>query len=198
MRSMSALEAKEWCSSAGLRLALDATLRYKRAATSKFFVAGPEEHRRIVLLTRSLLLFRAESDFAGGLVWLRRWDIGVPEMVRAGWLILENIRRAHGDSRPLELAPAQLFRSDESVELQCFLIQVIAFGWVAEFVPSSGQFFAHFKDNRQICFESDSQETQRDLRKHFEGWSPTDEDPMVAKLETLAKSRRAGRRVAAP
>jgi|HubBroStandDraft_6_1064221.scaffolds.fasta_scaffold273013_1 hypothetical protein len=193
MQSLSAHEAKQWCLSAGLKLAPDGRLRYKRATTDRFFLGEPEEHRRIVLLARSLSLFRNEADFAGGLLWLRRWNIGAPEMVRAGWLILENIRRAHGDSRSLELAPAQLFRSDESAELQCFLIQVIAFGWVVEFVPSSGQFFAHFKDNGQICVESDSQDTQRELRKYLEGWSLTNEDPMVAQIATLAKRRRAKR-----
>ncbi|HEY6128262.1 MAG TPA: hypothetical protein VIW23_08785 [Candidatus Acidoferrum sp.] len=191
MRSMTSDEARKWCSQDAVRLSLtrDEVLRYKSAGKHKLFVTAPQEHRRIIVLARTILLFRGEADFSGGLLWLRRWDIGSPQLVRVGWRILEDIRRAHGESRSLEVAPAQLFRDDELVELHAFLVQAIAFGWVADFIPSTGGFFAHFKDNRQVCLFADSSETLKEMRTSFRDWKPTDQDPMVAKMELIRKAR---------
>lgn len=187
MKAMTVEEAKSWCRSAGLNLTEEDSLYYKPLAESRFFVSAPEEFRRILPFTRGMLTFRGEAAFSGGLVWLRRWEIGVPQFVRVGWQIIEAIRRAHGDPRSLELAPAQVFRDDEFSDLQAFLVQVTGFGWVAEFVPSAGRFFAHFKDNRQVCFTSESIDSLNELRTHLSQWNPTDDDPVVRRLIEMEK-----------
>jgi hypothetical protein len=196
MKVLTTTEARQWCSQAELVMTRDFSLRYKGAAQNKFFITAPEEHRKIVVLARAMLMFREEANFSGGLLWLQRWDIGSPQLVRVGWRILEDIRRAHGELRSLEAAPAQSFRDDELVELHAFLVQAIAFGWVTDFVPSARGFFLHFKDNRQICVAAESPETLRELRIHFQQWHPTDEDPMVLRRrafeKTVGKARRAG------
>jgi len=188
---MTSDEARKWCSQGaiGLTLTRNDTLRYRSPGEHKFFVTAPEEHRDIVFLARHILSFRGEAVFGGGLLWLRRWDIGSPQLVRVGWRILEDIRRAHGESRSLEVAPAQLFRDDEFVELHAFLVQTIAFGWVADYIPSSGGFFAHFKDNRQVRLSAESLETSKEMRSSFHEWNPTHEDPMVAKMALMRKAR---------
>jgi hypothetical protein len=196
MKTLTATEARRWCSQAEVIMTRDSTLRYKNAAEYKFFITAPEEHREIVFLARAMVTFRGEVDFCGGLLWLQRWDIGSPQLVRVGWRILEGIRRAHGELHSLEAAPAQLFRDDELVELHAFLIQVIAFGWVSDFIPSAGGFFLHFKDNLQICVTAKSPETLKELRTYFQQWHPTDEDPMVLKLKSFEKTVGKGGRVA--
>src|SRR5438874_504187 len=105
MRSMTTDEARKWCSqeAVGLTLTRDDVLRYK-SGEHKFFVTAPEEHRDILFLARHILSFRGEGAFDGGLLWFRRWDIGSPQLVRVGWKILEDIRRAHGEFRSLEVA----------------------------------------------------------------------------------------------
>jgi hypothetical protein len=178
------------CSQNGLVMKNDSRLRYKGVEESAFFITAPEEHRGILFLARSVTTFREEADFNGGLIWLRRWDIGSPQLVRPGWSILENIRRAHGDDRPLEVAPAQLFRQDELVELNAFLIQAIAFGWIADYVPSTRNFFLHLRDNRQICVTTKSDETSNELRKYLQQWHPTDEDPMLKKMASIKRAMR--------
>jgi hypothetical protein len=192
MKAMTTDEAKKWCSNeaTGLRLTHDGVLSYRRPGEHRFFITAPEEHREIVVLTRHILVFRGEENFSGGLLWLHRWDIGSPQLVRVGWRILEDIRRAHGELQSLETAPAQLFREDEIVELHAFLIQAIAFGWLADFIPCSTGSFLHFKTNRQICFTAESAETLRELRTAFQEWNPTDEDPMVAKMASIERSRK--------
>jgi len=195
MKVMAFEEAKKWCSQVGLRLARDGDLRYPRSPEHRFFVLAPEEFREIMIFTRAMLVFRSESLFCGGLLWLRRWDIGSPQMVRVGWRIIEDIRRVHGGPQSLEVAPAQLFRDDEFVDLHAFLAQVVGFGWIADFVPSTGNFFLHFKDNRQVCFTAKSADVLNELRVDFGHWNPTDEDPMVKRMAELEREG-ARRRIA--
>jgi hypothetical protein len=190
MRAITNEEARKWCSHAGLTITSGHFLRYKHPRQNRFFITAPQEHREIVILARAMMIFRGEANFSGGLLWLQRWDIGSPQLVWPGWRILEDIRRAHGEPRSLESAPAQLFRDDELVGLHAFLVQVIAFGWVADFVPSSGRFFLHFKDNRQVCCTAESADTLKELRETFQRWNPTVEDPMVTKMISMQKRRR--------
>src|ERR1051326_7494254 len=108
MRSMTSDGARKWCSQDAVRLSLtrDEVLGYKSAGKHKLFVTAPQEHRGIIVLARTILLFRGEADFTGGLLWLRRWYIGSPQLVRVGWRILEEMRRGNAESRSLEVAPA--------------------------------------------------------------------------------------------
>jgi hypothetical protein len=191
MKAMNSTEAGQWCSEVGLVMQ-EYALRFETPGEHKFFVEAPEEHRMIAALAYHILAFRDEVSFSGGLLWLQRWDIGSPQLVRPGWRILEDIRRAHGEFRSLEAAPVQFFRDDEFVELHAFLIQVMGFGWVTDYVPGAGRFFLHFKDNRQIRITADSQQILKELRTAFQKWNPTDEDPMVEKLRSMEKSREIG------
>jgi hypothetical protein len=197
MLAMTKKEAQRWCTQepTGLRLTVDDELRYRKQTQHRFFIKAPEEHRKINFLALQILAFRGEGYFGGGMLWLRRWSIGSPQLVRTGWLILEGVRRSRGELRSLDMAPAQFFREDEFVVLQAFLIQTIAYGWVADFVPCSGRFFLHFKDNRQICFTAESAGTLKELRAEFQSWNPTNGDPMLVKMKSFRKERaRRGRK----
>lgn len=191
MKGLITVEAREWCSQAavGLRVSRDGLLRYGQPKEHSFFIQAPEAHRLIAALSYQILTFRNEVSFSGGLLWLKRWDIGSPQLVRPGWLIVESIRRAHGELRSLEAAQAQIFREDELVELHACLIQAIAFGWVSDYVPFAGRFFLHFKDNRQICFMAESPVTMKELHTSFLRWNPTNRDPMVEKMASIERSR---------
>jgi hypothetical protein len=190
MKAMTDEEVRKWCPRAGLKAMRYDILRYKQKKEHKFFITAPEEHREILFLARIILIFRDEAQFSGGLLWLQQWNIGSPPVVWSGWRILENMRRAHGDLRSLEIAPAQSFREDEIVELHVFLVQVIAFGWRADYIPFFGEFFLHFKPNRQICVTAKSPETLKELRAHFQQWNPTDEDPILVKMAAIEKARK--------
>ena len=194
MKVMTYDEARSWCRGAEVELTSDGDLRYPGQSEHKFFVLAPEEFRRIMALTGTIVSFRGEAVFSGGLIWLRRWDIGTSRLARVGWRVIEDVRRAHGDSRSLEVAPAQLFRDDEISELHAFLMLIICFGWVAEFVPAASRdFFIHFKDNRQLCFTAGSAALLEELRVALSEWNPTRQDPMVKRLTELQRARRRNR-----
>lgn len=78
------------------------------------------------------------------------------------------------------------------MQLHAFLIEVVASGWVADFVPSAGGFFLRFKDNRQIRCVAQSAETSKERRAAFKPWKPTDEDPMVVKMRSMQKAEKVG------
>jgi hypothetical protein len=193
MKALTNEEARKWCSRVGPKMAKDGLLSYQGLRAHAFYLQAPEEFREIVVIARAMLTFRGEADFSGGMLWLRRWDIGSPQLVRVGWRILERMRGAQGESRPLEVAPAAIFRDDELVDLHSYLLQVIGFGWVADFVRPTGDFFLHFKNNRQVCFTADSTTTLKELRAAFSAWNPTEEDPMVVKMRAIEKARRSNR-----
>jgi hypothetical protein len=98
-------------------------------------------------------------------------------MVRPGWKILEGMRRAQGDLRSLDIAPAQAFRHDELVELHAWLIQVMAYGWFAYFVPSIGDYYVLFTTTGRILFTAKSSETLDTLFSGLKSWGPTKENP---------------------
>jgi hypothetical protein len=195
MKAITSAEARKWCSqkTVGLRVGRFDSLRYKQSQEYMFFITAPEEHRMITAFAYHILNGRGEHPFSGGLLWLQRWDIGSPGMVRPGWLIVENIRWTHGELRSLEVAPAQFFRDDELVELHAFLNQTIAFGWVTDYIPCAGHFFIHFKDNRQVCFTAESAVTLEELRAEFQRWKPTDKNPIVERIISIEKSRKQAR-----
>ena len=179
----------------GLRVTRDGILRYKRSGEYRFFITAPEEHRLILVLARALLCFRGEANFSGGFLWLRRWIIGSPPGVFSGWLILESIRRAHGELRSLEVADAQYFRDDELVEAHVFLIQTIAYGWVADFVPLPDVFSFTSKTIGRSVSRPNPRIHWKELRTAFQRWNPTDEDPMVIKMRSMERMRkRAGQK----
>src|SRR5690242_18940910 len=93
-----------------------------------------------------------------------QWDEGVCEFVRPGSRIIEDMRRAHGDLRTMDIAPAQLFRRDEFVELHVFLIQVMAYGWRAYFVPSTSDYFLDLRISEKFLCKAKSPEKLEELR----------------------------------
>lgn len=136
-------------------------------------VQVPPEHRRVVALAHDILMLSAPSMFEGGLVWLGMWYVGVSEFVRPGWRIIEDMRRAHGDMRSLDIAPAQLFRHDEFVELHAFLIQVMAFGWGAYLVPAVGHYFLDFRTSERFFCKAESPEKLEKLYSALQTWEPS-------------------------
>ena len=187
MKGLTSEQALYWIKNAGLSMNEERVLGYDNATEQRFFIAAPAGFRDILMLSRALAIFGGEAGFSGGLLWLERWDIGSPQMVRVGWQIMEDLRRARGDMQSLDLAPAQYFRDDELVPLQIFLLTVIGLGLVADFVPASRHLFVHFKDDGQICFTTNEADTFKELRTFFNRWNPTDEDPMVVRLREFER-----------
>ena len=177
MQSMTIEESRSWCcqDATSLKLTSEDTLYYQNEEEPSFMVKAPLEDRRLAALTHDILMLSDPSMFDGGFVWLRQWKVGVSELARPGWRIIEAIRRAHGDPRSLDIAPGQLFRHDEFVELHAFLIQIMAYGWGAYFVPSFGDYLLHFRTSDKFFCKARSAEKLAELYSALKPWKPSKE-----------------------
>jgi hypothetical protein len=82
------------------------------------------------------------------------------------------VRRANGDMRSLDLAPAQVFRDDESLDLQVFLLTVFGNGWSGCFVPNGTDFIVEFRSSHRLFFYCESSDTLNRLYTDFKEFNP--------------------------
>lgn len=184
MQSQTAKEARWWCTQGGesdLKVSRQDVLSYGKRREHTFRVKNQPEHRSMVSLSYHLLKIQSERGFSGGLIWFHMWHAGSPEWVKPGWRIIEDMRRAHGDLRSLDVAPAQVFRDDEFVELHAFLIQMMAFGWSGYYVPSAEDFFLDFRTSERFFCVAKSAEMLNALYSSLKSWKPAKEVPRFPK-----------------
>jgi len=111
--------------------------------------------------------------FSGGLVWIRRIRIAVPEMEAVVLRALERFRVGYGENRSLETARAHFFRNDEAADCSAVLLLVLLAEWDAYFVHPSGDWVAFIDHDDHITVTAKSAEIAEDLRGSLERWGPT-------------------------
>jgi hypothetical protein len=193
MQSQTTKEARWWCTQGGksdLKVSRQDVVSYGKRKEHTFRIKNPPEHRNIVALVHQILSIQSERGFSGGLVWFRMWYVGSPELTKPGWRILEDIRRAHGDLRTLDIAPAQVFREDEFVELHAFLIQTMAYGWSGYYLPSAEDFFLDFRTSERFFCVAKSPERLSALYGSLKSWSPAREVPRFPKALSKREAAR--------
>lgn len=184
MQSQTVKEARWWCTQGGksdMKISRQDVLSYGKRIEHTFRVKNPSEHRRIVALVLDILSIQRKRGFSGGLIWFHMWYVGSPELAKPGWRIIEDIRRAHGDLRSLDIAPGQLFRDDEFVELHAFLIQMMAYGWSGYYLPSTEDFFLDFRTSERFFCVAKSAERLDELHSKLKSWNPMKQVPRFPK-----------------
>ena len=94
-----------------------------------------EPHQLVHLACVLAHLSYEEGHFAGAEFWITQSGIWNKQEEAVGFKTLERMRQGYGENRPLESAPAHLFRSDEFVESVSFLLQPMLIGWDAYYIP---------------------------------------------------------------
>jgi hypothetical protein len=100
------------------------------------------------------------------------WDVGAEYLRPLGRKIIENQRRANGDTRSLDLAPAQFLGEDESLDLQVFLMTVLGNGWSGCFVPDGANFVVEFRSSHRLFFYCESEAALNRLKLELEVFEP--------------------------
>ena len=174
MRSASSDEARLYCNQdEGARKTDDAcSVYFDVPEEHSFFIKSPAEYRRLAFLCQRLIDGVYGDNFPGGLVWLHQWDVGADYLTPLGRRIIEDMRRANGDMRPLDLAPAQIFRQDERLDLQLFLMTVLGNGWSGYFVPAIGDFVVEFRSSHRLFFYCESKAALTRLRGDLNAFQP--------------------------
>jgi hypothetical protein len=123
------------------------SLRYPNPEANCIELRFPDSPRGAVYhtwLASRLGIIDHEPQFSGALLWITLSSIGSPGLVQTGWKLIEKMRQGFGENRSLQTASGHVFRSDELVELNAFLLPCYIFGWDAYVVPSnSSDFFVH-------------------------------------------------------
>jgi hypothetical protein len=174
MKSLTLDEARHYCKESAYNLGISkaGTLFYKRSKLPGFFVKAPLEMRQIIIFVTTVISATKGPKFAGGLVWFTRLDVGVIDSASLGWKVIEDIRRANGDHRSLDVASAQQFRSTEETELIVFLLQAVAFGWAGYFLPAGFDCFVNFRSSERWFFHSSLRENLDAMYSALEPWNP--------------------------
>ncbi len=86
--------------------------------------------------------------------------------------MLEQMRAAHYEHKPLIEKPGQLFDSSESIALQSFLIIPVLFSWDAYLAPQNGEYFVFNSHDESVYVVSGSQQTHERLFADLQTWGP--------------------------
>ena len=142
-----------------------------------FEISVPLNFLERVSLSYSLLSFPGEDTFQGGIVWFKEWNIGPSYIERAGWKVVEQMRRGYGQIASLENAPGQRFRRDEFVDAQAFLLQAMSFEWDVFFVPALADHYI-FVSHTQVayCVAHDAK-LLGELCSYLNPWGPRNDLP---------------------
>lgn len=174
MRTFTDKEAMEWCKQWPLELEFDnhGLLCPPKGGHTYRVDISRMAWRDLLSTARSVAFLGCSTSqaFSGGLVWIRRTGIAVPEMENVVVRALERFRMGYGENRPLESARAHLFRSDESSECSAALLLVLLAEWDAYFVHPSGDWVAFIDNDNHITVTAKSPETANDLKGSLESW----------------------------
>lgn len=134
----------------------------------------PETPGRVPYLTRVLSLLHTDTEelFHGALLWLTLWDIGSPQLEKVGWKLVEKLRLAFGETRPIGVAPGHWFRSDELVELNTFLLPCFVFGWDAYLAPSGQDYFVHISHDEFWIVVTKTAAVHKELLEQLKSLDP--------------------------
>ena len=169
MQLMTNDEARDYCQKFPdpLRIADDDSIYFDVDEQPSFLVQSPMEFRGIGFLADAL----SSASPNGGFLWLHLM-YGAKPLVNASFEIIDNMRRAHGDDRPLRIAPAQTFEAREQLQLQIALMQVIGNGWNGYFIPADHSFLIDFRSSHRFFCHGRSKEQLTELSTLLEPWNP--------------------------
>ncbi len=177
MKTLTNTEAIEWCKQWPSQIEFDDEgLLLARSGGHTYRVDLSKMRWRELLPTARSVAFlgcHAVEAFSGGLVWIRRTRIAVPEMEEVVLRTLERLRLGYGEHRSVETAAAHLFRKDESAEFAGVLLLILLAEWDAYVVHSSGDWVAFIDNDDHITVTAWSADIAEDLRESLEQWGPT-------------------------
>jgi len=177
METLTDKEAMNWCKQWPLQLefGVDGLLRVPSKGHTYVVDLSKMSWRDLLPTARALAFLgcHVAEAFSGGLVWIRRTGIAVPEMEAVVVSALERFRRGFGENRSLETARAHLFRKDESNEFSAVLLFVLLAEWDAYVVHPSGEWVAFISNDDRITVTARSAEVADDLKESMETWGPT-------------------------
>jgi len=97
-------------------------------------------------------IFDDRFNRSGFILQLTEWTLGSSEYDQVGWKAVDLMRRAFGESRPMEVAPVHIMRFDELLETRALMMQVLLNSWSAIVAAIPVNYFFDFdEDGVRVC-----------------------------------------------
>jgi len=157
----------------GLNIAEDGRgLYYDTPEANCIELKFPEKPMQVPYFTRVLSLLNTESEehFNGALLWITLSTIGSPQLEKIGWKLVEKMRLAFGETRPLGVAP-------EFVELNAFLLPCFIFGWDAYLAPSGKDYFVHISHDEFWMVVTKTTAAHKEVMEQLKSFDPQPPHP---------------------
>lgn len=175
MKALTKEQVESWCKTRSVAVTSDNYLYFPESRRC-IAIELPEKPYELVALANALLPYSAAVPFQGALLWVRQWGVWNELVERAGFRVLEMMRRLQGDTRPPEEAPGYLFDAHELVDLQVCLIQPLLIGWDAFMVPESGDYVVATSHDETTSVLARTPQIYESMLAELQPWNPR-EDP---------------------
>ena len=173
MQFLTQPETCEWLAKTPLTVRVQRNdLSFTAAPSFCFKLDLPTKIYRVSNFVNYLLPYEQGSLSCRSLLWFTDWGMWNEIHERAGMFMLEQMRAAHGEHKPLIEKPGQLFDSSEALALQSFLILPVLFSWDAYLAPESGEYFVFNSHDESVYVVSGTQRTHERLFEDLQIWNP--------------------------
>jgi hypothetical protein len=151
-------------------------LSFPKGPTFCFRLELPAKIYRVSNFVNFLIPYEQGNPACRSLLLFTDWGMWNEIHERAGMFILEQMRAAHGEHKPLIQKPGQLFDISEAIALQSFLILPVLFSWDAYFAPESGEYFVFISHDESVKVVSGTLRVHQKLIEGLRTWDPKESE----------------------
>lgn len=173
MLYLTPLDASGWCATRGVWTRGDtpsSKLAIGNGLSQRFRFEPPIDPAGRVALANAIavprVLSTGDETFAGGLVWLRDWDIWSNTVERVGLELLRSVFRVVAGSS-VRGTPARWYGPGELVQFQTAISLVLLFEWEADIVLEAGSPAFHISHERYVEVATKEVSEHEALQKCF-------------------------------
>lgn len=174
MKALTREQVKSWCQLRSVATTKDNYLYFSETRHC-IAIELPEKPFQLVALANSLLPYSDALPFQGALLWIRQWGVWNEQIERAGFRVMEMMRRSYGDARSLEDAPGYLFDEQELVDSQVSLVQPLLIGWDAFLVPEAGDYLVATSHDETTYVLSRTAQVHQRILAELQPWNPRED-----------------------
>ena len=174
MKSLTKLEASNWCVSEGMTVTRTCFLLYEQSELFAFGITLDRRPSRLIAFANQLVPTWRDQPFPGALLWLKEWGLWDAHSEAVGSTILEALRTANGDHHPAAQRPGLLFGPAELMLAHSFFAVPLLFGWDAFLVPAGQGFFIFVSHDDVACVVTREGKNRDELLERVQHWKPQD------------------------
>jgi hypothetical protein len=168
-------EIREWCVARGLKVTADQYLHYEVENPNCFTIGLEDKSSRVIALADYLVPTWKDVPYEGALLWIRERGVWGDFSENTGAVVIQQMRLAKGETKPLEKSPGHLFGPEEPFEMHSYFVIPLLFGWDAFLVPEGKDYFLFVSHDGVVGVVCRTQETYEELFHRVRAWKPRED-----------------------